>query len=157
MSVLDRERYARDRERIRARQALYRAANGEKWQASRSEKYKSDPLLQTRTIWMTMIRRCHDPRSDNFTYYGARGILVCQRWRESFGAFLSDVGQRPPGLSIDRIDNNGNYEPGNVRWATRSEQMRNRRPMPISCECGACSTCKNREYYRKYRAKGLVA
>jgi hypothetical protein len=79
--------------------------------------------------WVSMIRRCHAPRARNYRLYGARGITVCQRWRESFPTFLGDVGRKPsPDLSLDRIDNNGNYEPGNVRWATRSEQQRNKRP-----------------------------
>jgi hypothetical protein len=76
--------------------------------------------------WTGMIQRCTNPRAFNFRHYGGRGITVCQRWFE-FEAFLADVGIRPDGTSLDRINNDGNYEPGNVRWATASEQRTNQR------------------------------
>lgn len=80
------------------------------------------------TAWKMMRRRCYNERADNFPRYGGRGIRVCDAWRESFQAFLDDVGFAPsPKHSIDRIDVNGNYEPGNVRWATPVEQSRNQR------------------------------
>lgn len=81
--------------------------------------------------WRSMIDRCENPNLRAFKWYGARGIKVCERWRNSFTTFLADMGERPaPHLSLDRIDNNGNYEPGNCRWATWKQQMNNKRQRP---------------------------
>ena len=78
--------------------------------------------------WSNMIDRCERPGNKQYRDWGGRGIKVCQRWRESFAAFLADMGRKPsPELSIDRIDNDGNYEPGNCRWATRLVQRHNQR------------------------------
>lgn len=78
-------------------------------------------------IWGAIVQRCTNANNPAFHHYGGRGILVCDRWRDSFGSFIEDVGRRPePGMQLDRINNNGNYEPGNVRWVTRGENMKNR-------------------------------
>lgn len=78
-------------------------------------------------VWRQMKRRCADPLHKSYARYGGRGIRVCQSWNESYATFLADVGRRPsPKHSLDRIDNDGNYEPGNCRWATVAEQSRNR-------------------------------
>ena len=77
--------------------------------------------------WAAMIARCSNPNNHDYQHYGGRGIRVCRRWR-NFTNFLSDMGERPKGLEIDRIDNDGNYCPSNCRWATRSQQMSNIRP-----------------------------
>lgn len=79
-------------------------------------------------IWNGMKQRCSNPNADNYSYYGGRGIKVCDRWFNSFENFLDDIGQRPSMKhSIDRINNDGNYEPSNCRWATKSEQRKNQR------------------------------
>jgi len=79
-------------------------------------------------IWTGMIDRCTNPRSDHWKWYGERGIQICDRWKNSFESFFADMGPRPKGLSLDRFPNNdGNYEPGNCRWATPKEQIANQR------------------------------
>lgn len=73
-----------------------------------------------------MVDRCTNPKHGYYEYYGARGITVCDRWR-NYENFLADMGERPEGTTLDRIDNDGNYEPGNCRWATWDEQGANKR------------------------------
>jgi hypothetical protein len=88
--------------------------------------YKRKPSPEYNS-WRCMRERCRNSRNNRHKLYGERGITVCERWMNSFSDFLRDMGPRPPGTSLDRIDNNGNYEPGNCRWATDEQQARNKR------------------------------
>lgn len=79
-------------------------------------------------VWVNLRQRCYNPNAQQFDNYGSRGIIVCQKWRDSFEAFFEDMGCRPSDdHSIHRVDNDGNYEPGNCVWATTEEQARHRR------------------------------
>jgi hypothetical protein len=80
---------------------------------------------RTYRSWRSMKNRCTNPNTPNYNSYGGRGITVCERWLNSFENFLADMGERPEGTSIDRIDVNGNYEQSNCRWATPKEQSNN--------------------------------
>jgi hypothetical protein len=82
-------------------------------------------------IWSAMKARCTNPNNKRWADYGGRGIRVCDEWANSFEAFAKHMGPRPAGLTLDRINNDGNYEPGNVRWATHTEQANNRRPRRV--------------------------
>lgn len=117
--------------------------------------------------WSSMITRCTNPKSSQFNNYGGRGITVCERWR-SFAAFFEDVGSKPsPSHSLDRIDTNGNYEPGNVRWATARVQAQNKRDTVLVTHNGTTLTlCEWAEqlsirrgtlYYRLYIAGWSIA
>ena len=77
--------------------------------------------------WLDMKQRCYNPKAQQFKNYGRRGITVCRRWVTSFSNFLSDMGERPKGFTLERKDNDSGYSPSNCKWATRIEQRRNQR------------------------------
>jgi hypothetical protein len=112
--------------------------------------------------WYDMMRRCYKPERADYKYYGGRGVSVCERWH-FFKNFYSDMG-KSNGLTLDRIDVNGNYEPSNCKWSTMSEQVKNRRPWvqdeckkghPYSLNSRGYKCCKecNKEAVRRYQER----
>ncbi|MDR6421336.1 hypothetical protein J2801_003624 [Paraburkholderia phenoliruptrix] len=90
-------------------------------------------------VWLAMIQRCHNPKNKSFNRYGARGIYVADGWRQSFVCFLFDMGPKKPGMTLERIRNEGPYAPGNCRWATPKEQASNTRRNRIVTAFGICA------------------
>lgn len=92
-----------------------------------ASKWKNPSGTRTYYIWRSMRSRCLDPNSTSYRFYGAKNILVCQRWVDSYDSFFEDMGECPKDKTLDRINSAGNYEPSNCRWATMKEQQNNRR------------------------------
>lgn len=118
----------------------------------------------TSKSWEGMRQRCYNPNNNSYHRYGGRGITVCERWRESFENFLEDMGPAPEGHSIERKDNNGNYEPDNCRWANKREQSLNRRTSRLVTAHGRTLTIKEwadlcglpyLPLYKKFRRRGF--
>jgi DNA-binding CsgD family transcriptional regulator len=120
-----------------------RGAANSNWRGGKS----THPLID---IYYDMIGRCHRPTHKRYADYGGRGITVCDRWRNDFWAFVADMGERPDGLTLDRRNNDAGYSAENCRWATYSEQVNNRRPLPGSY------TDADREVMRELYEGGLT-
>ncbi len=99
------------------------------------------------SIWRGMFGRCYNPNNKIYKYYGGRGIKICKRWH-SFENFYKDMGNRPEGLTIERMNNDGNYEPNNCKWVSRKVQRNNQRPR-------SCGRCKQR-WFRAWHKDSMA-
>lgn len=113
---------------------------------SKNKRRDGHPLY---SVWQSMKQRCYDENQRAYQNYGGRGITVCDEWRESFPQFLADMGERPEGYSLDRIDNDGPYAPWNCRWADKSTQGFNQRIRPGAI--GPCSSCGSKDPKGRFR------
>lgn len=109
---------------MRARRASLEFGNQRHMTHGHARDGKHSPTWHS---WANMVQRCTNPKNPRYADYGGRGIMVCAAW-VFFEAFLTDMGEQPESLTLDRIDNDGNYEPANCRWITKGEQNANRRP-----------------------------
>lgn len=110
----------------------------------------------TASSYQSMVQRCTNPRGRAFANYGGRGITICERWlgKNGYTNFIADLGPRPDGTTLDRIDPHGNYEPSNCRWATLEVQNRNKRRAPLTVEQ---REHRHREAQARYSAKKKAA
>lgn len=116
----------------------------------KTDHYKS----RTYNTWDNMIQRCENENRREYKWYGARGIKVCPQWHD-FATFFADMGERPKGLTLDRVNNDGNYEPGNCRWATSEEQAANRRRSSYYDRGARVNECGHLD--RTHKARGMCA
>lgn len=127
------------------KQAASRSATSEGWGAGRKALVKLSSTQETLTYqrWISMKARVRSKHPDTYRHYGAKGIQVCDRWLNSFENFLEDMGECPTGLTLDRIDSDGHYEPGNCRWADYKTQANNRKYRADSLvQCETCGCMK---------------
>jgi len=119
--------------------------------------FKTHGLTNSKTyrVWSGMKTRCLNKKSTNYSSYGGRGITICERWN-SFTNFLEDMGERPEGMTLDRIDVNGNYEPSNCRWASKEQQAQNKRKLKMVNADSFLKFLKTQPYLTELQVKQIV-